>query len=107
MIGVHSVLLLLPLDRSVVPADYHIGAFVAAPVGGLIFALLALGLRLGYKFVLAKATGGHFDAFDRPLPRSRMSPALMHLDEPEFIATGTDATIRNNDEEGAKFRANM
>ncbi|KAM5452459.1 hypothetical protein MaudCBS49596_003277 [Microsporum audouinii] len=83
------------------------GAFVAAPVGGLIFALLALGLRLGYKFVLAKATGGHFDAFDRPLPRSRMSPALMHLDEPEFIATGTDATIRNNDEEGAKFRANM
>ncbi|EFR02539.1 hypothetical protein MGYG_09089 [Nannizzia gypsea CBS 118893] len=81
------------------------GAFVAAPVGGLIFACLALGLRVGYKFILSKTTGRHFDVFDLPLPRSHMAAGPMHLDEPEFIATGTDATIRNNDEEGAKFRS--
>ncbi|OAL65596.1 hypothetical protein A7C99_2693 [Trichophyton rubrum] len=81
------------------------GAFVAAPVGGLIFACIALGLRVGYKYVLSKTTGRHFDVFDRPLPRSPMAAGPMHLDQPDFIATGTDAIIRNNDEEGAKFRA--
>lgn len=86
-------------------ANYNIGAFVAAPVGGLIFACIALGLRVGYKYVLSKTTGRHFDVFDRPLPRSPMAAGPMHLDQPDFIATGTDAIIRNNDEEGAKFRA--
>ncbi|EZF35907.1 hypothetical protein TMEN_9230 [Trichophyton mentagrophytes] len=81
------------------------GAFVAAPIGGLIFACIALGLRVGYKFVLSKITGRHFDVFDRPLPHSHVPAGPMHLDQPDFIATGTDATIRNNDEEGAKFRA--
>ena len=45
-----------------------IGAFVAAPVGGLIWGLGALTLRLGVQWTMAKVKGHRFDAFDRPPP---------------------------------------
>lgn len=44
------------------------GAFVAAPFGGLIFGFIAMGCRLAFCFVRAKATGRRFDALDRPSP---------------------------------------
>lgn len=43
-----------------------IGAFVAAPVGGLIFGFVALGLRLAFQFLLARHKGRRFDALDKP-----------------------------------------
>lgn len=46
------------------------GAFLAAPLGGLIFALLTLLLRIGSLFVIAKLRGTRFTAFDRPPPPS-------------------------------------
>ncbi|KAJ9641552.1 hypothetical protein H2199_005522 [Coniosporium tulheliwenetii] len=46
----------------------HMGAFVAAPVGALLWALAALILRIAFLFLKAKVQGRRFDAFDRPTP---------------------------------------
>ena len=43
------------------------GAFVAAPVGGLLFAIAACLLRLSAHWIYAKSKGQRFDAFDRPV----------------------------------------
>ena len=42
------------------------GAFVAAPVGGLLWALGAFALRIGYQYAEARHKGKRFDAFDQP-----------------------------------------
>ncbi|KAF2146212.1 uncharacterized protein K452DRAFT_305171 [Aplosporella prunicola CBS 121167] len=46
------------------------GAFVAAPVGGLLFGLAALGLRLSVLYARARYTGSRFTALDKPAPRA-------------------------------------
>lgn len=50
-----------------------LGAFVAAPVGGLLWAAGAFALRIAFQWIQAKRKGVRFDAFDRPPPPS---PAL-------------------------------
>ena len=47
--------------------DIFTGAFVAAPVGGLLWGLGAFALRISYQWIMAKTKGHKFDAFDRPL----------------------------------------
>ncbi|KPI34937.1 uncharacterized protein AB675_3857 [Cyphellophora attinorum] len=42
------------------------GAFVAAPVGGLLWALAAFAARIGFWWVRAKVKGEPFTALDRP-----------------------------------------
>lgn len=42
------------------------GAFVAAPVGGLLWGFGAFALRISVQWVLAKVRGHRFDALDRP-----------------------------------------
>ncbi|KAK3331075.1 hypothetical protein B0H66DRAFT_598579 [Apodospora peruviana] len=42
------------------------GAFVAAPVGGLLWGFSTLALRLVVQFAMAKVRGTRFDALDRP-----------------------------------------
>lgn len=42
------------------------GAFVAAPVGGLLWGLAAFGLRIAIQWTIAKRKGTRFDAFDKP-----------------------------------------
>lgn len=49
---------------------FYTGAFVAAPVGGLLWAAGAFALRVGFQWIQAKRKGTHFDAFDRPPPSS-------------------------------------
>lgn len=44
------------------------GAFVAAPIGGLLWGFGALALRLTTLFILAKIKGHRFDALDKPIP---------------------------------------
>jgi hypothetical protein len=46
-----------------------IGAFVAAPFGGLLWAFGACGLRIGALYILSRVKGHRFDALDRPVPR--------------------------------------
>lgn len=45
-----------------------VGAFVAAPVGGLLWAAGAFALRIAFQWIQAKRKGARFDAFDRPPP---------------------------------------
>lgn len=44
------------------------GAFVAAPVGGLLWGFGALALRLSIQYIRAKRTHQRFDALSRPFP---------------------------------------
>lgn len=46
------------------------GAFVAAPFGGLIFAVVACALRLTVLWIKAKIQGTRFDALDKPIENS-------------------------------------
>lgn len=58
---------LLLLEEGLYATDWSaFGAFVAAPVGGLLWAFSAFALRLGAQWFMAKTTGRRFDAFDRP-----------------------------------------
>ena len=47
------------------------GAFLAAPVGAMLWAFGALALRLAVLWVKARATGERFDALDRPVDVGR------------------------------------
>ncbi|KAG5747738.1 hypothetical protein H9Q70_009590 [Fusarium xylarioides] len=49
------------------------GAFVAAPVGSILWGCGALGLRLSYQYMSAKIRGHLFDALDRPVDPRRSS----------------------------------
>jgi Na+/proline symporter len=59
---------LILLEGGLYANDWSVfGAFVAAPVGGLLWGFGALGLRLAFQFIMAKVSGRRFDALDRPL----------------------------------------
>lgn len=60
---------LLILEEGLYVDDWSaFGAFVAAPVGGLLWAAAAFALRISVQWVFAKRAGRRFDAFDRPAP---------------------------------------
>ncbi|KAK7429708.1 hypothetical protein QQZ08_003734 [Neonectria magnoliae] len=62
---------LLLLEQGLYSNDWSaFGAFVAAPVGGLVWGCGALALRLTAQFILAKVRGHRFDALDRPIERT-------------------------------------
>lgn len=72
------------------------GAFVAAPVGGFVWALGACALRLGVQYILAKVRGTRFDAFDRPV----------HIEQPEvaeFQQDGVEVQHETVDKSPGKF----
>lgn len=54
------------------------GAFVAAPVGGMLWAVGALVLRLITLWIKARVTGEKFDALDRPTETFAPSPYEEH-----------------------------
>lgn len=59
---------LILLQQGLYSGDWAVfGAFVAAPVGGLLWGLAAMGLRLGIGFVQAKRKGVRFTGLDRPV----------------------------------------
>ncbi len=58
---------LILLEQGLYANDWSaFGAFVAAPVGGLLWALAAFGARLGALWVMARVKGTRFDALDKP-----------------------------------------
>lgn len=60
---------LLLLENGLYADDWSaFGAFVAAPVGGLLWGLGAFALRLAVQWIIAKATGNRFNALDCPPP---------------------------------------
>lgn len=57
---------LLILEQGLYAEDWSaFGAFVAAPVGGLLWALAAFAGRLSFYWIKAKVKGERFDALDR------------------------------------------
>lgn len=62
---------LLLIEQGLYGNDWSaFGAFVAAPVGGLLWGCGALVLRLSVQWVLAKVRGHRFTALDRPIERT-------------------------------------
>jgi hypothetical protein len=58
---------LLLLEGGLYADDWSaFGAFVAAPVGGLLVGLAAFALRIGFQYLHARIKGYRFDALDRP-----------------------------------------
>ncbi|KAF1811083.1 hypothetical protein P152DRAFT_400132 [Eremomyces bilateralis CBS 781.70] len=63
------------------------GAFVAAPVGGMLFALAAFALRIGTLWLWSRFGNRKFDAFDRPVVRA--VPDLDDVEvESQYVANG-------------------
>ncbi|KAI0020652.1 hypothetical protein F4780DRAFT_779333 [Xylariomycetidae sp. FL0641] len=59
---------LILLEQGLYTGDWGaFGAFVAAPLGGLVWGFLALAARLSFQYARARATGARFDALDRPV----------------------------------------
>jgi len=75
---------LILLEQGLYGDDWSaFGAFVAAPVGGLLWGLGALGVRLAWKYVESRIKGTRFDALDRPIYLNT------HVDgENEYAADG-------------------
>ncbi|KAG5917854.1 hypothetical protein E4U42_007094 [Claviceps africana] len=61
------------------------GAFVAAPVGGLLWGFGALGLRLSFQYVMAKRRHERFDALDRPATTRSRSASDAGTDAPQQV----------------------
>ncbi|KAI0476105.1 hypothetical protein GGR56DRAFT_641233 [Xylariaceae sp. FL0804] len=58
---------LLVLEEGLYTGDWAaFGAFVVAPVGSLVWGLLALAARLAFQYARARARGERFDALDLP-----------------------------------------
>ena len=65
---------LLLLENGLYSNDWSaFGAFVAAPIGGLLWGFGALALRLTIQWILAKTQGRRFEGLDRP---TFVSPSL-------------------------------
>jgi hypothetical protein len=75
-------------------ANMSLGAFVAAPFGGLLWAFGACGLRIAFLFVMAKVKGHRFDALDRPVPRNASRPGA--FDEQENDAVLEHSTVETH-----------
>ena len=65
--GKQNVMSPLSIDN---PAENFSGAFVAAPIGGLIWAFIIFAVRIGCLWIFSKVKGKDFDALDRPQPPS-------------------------------------
>ncbi|KAK4452838.1 urea transporter [Podospora aff. communis PSN243] len=76
------------------------GAFVAAPVGGMLWALATLTLRIGSQWVYAKAKGHRFTALDRPSAEAGAQPEAI-LDDDN--ATEAAVEVSGKGKEDRKF----
>lgn len=88
---------LLILTEGLYASDWSaFGAFVAAPVGGLLFSVAAFIGRIGVQWALARSRGHRFTAFDKPeAPDVVFEPedTLSVNEEPHVYQTKNDAHI--------------
>lgn len=74
---------LLILEQGLYTGDWGaFGAFVAAPVGGLLWGFGALALRLTYQYIMTRVKGHRFDALDRPVAPSTDDDDVPEDEEP-------------------------
>ena len=69
--------------------DILLGAFVAAPAGGLLWAFGASGLRVGSQWLLARLQGYRFDALLRHPPSTQ--PFLGRNEDGNTGTVGVDS----------------
>ncbi|KAI1245716.1 hypothetical protein MGN70_012609 [Eutypa lata] len=68
---------LILLQQGLYTGDWGaFGAFVAAPVGGVVWGCIALAFRLTIQLLQSKIAGRRFDAFDRPIEVQRQYDSL-------------------------------
>ncbi|KAH0543778.1 hypothetical protein FGG08_001960 [Glutinoglossum americanum] len=73
---------LILLERGLYAEDWSaFGAFVAAPIGGLLWGFGALLARLSFQYTHAKFKHERFDALDRPAP---LDPDI-HEGDPMYV----------------------
>ncbi|KAK8204707.1 hypothetical protein HDK77DRAFT_412158 [Phyllosticta capitalensis] len=90
---------LLLLENGLYLDDWSaFGAFVAAPVGGLLWAAAAFALRVALAWARARATGTRFAAFDDP------RKVAVETDEAADAATRVVTTVKGGEEDvGGRF----
>lgn len=67
---------LLLVQQGLYTGDWGVfGAFVAAPVGSMLWGFGALALRLSVQWIMARSRGERFTGLDRPLPTVAMAGA--------------------------------
>ncbi|KAF2000782.1 hypothetical protein P154DRAFT_522372 [Amniculicola lignicola CBS 123094] len=80
---------LLLLENGLYASDWSaFGAFMAAPIGSLLWGFGACGLRIGALWVYARFSGHAFTALDRPIPRVTEETS----DEQEQVFDSDEAT---------------
>jgi hypothetical protein len=95
---------LILLEGGLYANDWSVfGAFVAAPVGGLLWGFGALILRISFQFVFAKLTGRHFDALDRPAYLNRRVMGAPEYADSDEIHSDTRAGLVTVDHKGKFF----
>jgi Na+/proline symporter len=96
---------LLILSEGLYVRDWSaFGVFVAAPVGGLLFALVAFLGRISVQWILAKSRGHRFTAFDRAAaPRAAFEHEDVDSDSSLFPAGRVNGNSEVVDIKGAFF----
>jgi Na+/proline symporter len=96
---------LLLLEQGLYGNDWSaFGAFVAAPVGGLLWAAAAFAGRLGVQWFLARLRGSPFTALDKPTAPSPSFYTGRASDEREReVYTDTDGVERSEVQLKGKF----
>jgi Na+/proline symporter len=96
---------LILLEQGLYGNDWSaFGAFVAAPFGGLLWGLGALGVRLAWQWVSTKRRGVRFDAFDRPAYMERhVDGAGEYVEDAEEIQSDPQEGMVMVDRKGKFF----
>jgi len=91
----HEGAYLLLLENGLYSNDWSaFGAFVAAPVGGLLWGFGACALRIGWLWMQAKRKGLRFDALDRP-----PAPNSSFTTDPQEVLSETPEQVERQDHE--------
>lgn len=95
---------LLLLENGLYADDWSaFGAFVAAPVGGMLFAIAALVLRLSAQWVFAKVSGRRFEALDRVKPLAAEDYAGVGGEDGEESLAGREDVVAGSGKSGKFF----
>ena len=95
---------LILLEQGLYGNDWSaFGAFVAAPVGGLLWGFGALALRLSFQFIHAKVKGHRFDALDRPEYLDRQVEGAPEYAESHEVYEDPQAGLVTVDHKGKFF----
>jgi len=95
---------LLLLENGLYADDWAaFGAFVAAPVGGMLFAVAALVLRLSALWMFAKVSGRRFEALDRAKPLAAEDYAGVGGEDGEESLAGREDVVAGSGKSGKFF----